>query len=243
MDCVAGRVLWDPSLQALDQADRRAVYEDMNRVIAALHRVDYRAVGLADLWQAGQLLRPPDCALDQAIPRLGDRADRGHGPADRLAAGEHPRRGRDRDRPWRLSARQPDFSSHRAAHRRGPRLGAFHARPSARRFLVSLHELAYSARAVSRPGRPRSRLRSAYRPSAITSPPTVAVPGASRSTRATGISISPTTCSAPPASPRASWVAWSMGPRQASMPLEVGRWARVMSELGWQQVERIMARR
>ena len=25
--------------------------------------------------------------------------------------------------------------------------------------------------------------------------------------------------------------------------IEVGRWARVMSELGWRQVERIMARR
>ena len=53
MDCVAGRVLWDPSLQALDQAGRQAVYDDMNRVIAALHRVDYRAVGLADFGKPG----------------------------------------------------------------------------------------------------------------------------------------------------------------------------------------------
>ncbi len=53
MDCVAGRVLWDPSLQALDEAARQAVYEDMNRVIAALHRVDYRAVGLADFGKPG----------------------------------------------------------------------------------------------------------------------------------------------------------------------------------------------
>ncbi len=53
MDCVAGRVLWDPSLQALDKAERRAVYEEMNRVIAALHRVDCRAVGLGDFGKPG----------------------------------------------------------------------------------------------------------------------------------------------------------------------------------------------
>src|SRR5271170_5050216 len=56
MDCVAGRVLWDPSLQALDGAGRRAVYEDMNRVIAALHRIDYRAVGLEDFGKPGNYL-------------------------------------------------------------------------------------------------------------------------------------------------------------------------------------------
>jgi len=53
MECVAGRVLWDPSLQALDTGERRAVYADMNRVIAALHRVDYRAAGLGDFGKPG----------------------------------------------------------------------------------------------------------------------------------------------------------------------------------------------
>ena len=56
MDCVAGRVLWDPSLQAQDRAGRRAVYEEMNRVIAALHRTDYRAVGLEDFGKPGNYL-------------------------------------------------------------------------------------------------------------------------------------------------------------------------------------------
>jgi aminoglycoside phosphotransferase (APT) family kinase protein len=56
MDCVAGRVLWDPSLQDLDRAGRRAVYAEMNRVLAALHRVDYRAVGLADFGRPGNYL-------------------------------------------------------------------------------------------------------------------------------------------------------------------------------------------
>ena len=53
MDCVEGRVLWDPSLQALDRAARRAVYDEMNRVIATLHVVDYRAVGLAEFGKPG----------------------------------------------------------------------------------------------------------------------------------------------------------------------------------------------
>jgi len=62
MDCVAGRVLWDPLLLALDGPGRRAVYEDMNRVIAALHRVDYRAVGLEDFGK-------PDNYLGRQIVR------------------------------------------------------------------------------------------------------------------------------------------------------------------------------
>lgn len=53
MDYVEGRVLWDPSLPAMDKSGRRAVYEEMNRVIAALHRVDYRAVGLGDFGKPG----------------------------------------------------------------------------------------------------------------------------------------------------------------------------------------------
>lgn len=48
MDYVAGRLLWNPALPAAQPAQRAAIYQSMNRVIAALHAVDYRAVGLAD---------------------------------------------------------------------------------------------------------------------------------------------------------------------------------------------------
>jgi aminoglycoside phosphotransferase (APT) family kinase protein len=48
MGFVEGRVLWDPSLPAMPPPERAAIYEEMNRVVAELHRVDYRAVGLAD---------------------------------------------------------------------------------------------------------------------------------------------------------------------------------------------------
>jgi aminoglycoside phosphotransferase (APT) family kinase protein len=53
MDFVQGRVFWDPSLPGLDNAERAAVYDDLNRAIAALHSVDYKAVGLADFGRQG----------------------------------------------------------------------------------------------------------------------------------------------------------------------------------------------
>jgi aminoglycoside phosphotransferase (APT) family kinase protein len=56
MDCVEGRVLWDPSLPALSVAERGRVYDELNRVIAALHGVDPQAVGLGDYGRSGQYL-------------------------------------------------------------------------------------------------------------------------------------------------------------------------------------------
>jgi aminoglycoside phosphotransferase (APT) family kinase protein len=53
MQHVEGRVLWDPSLPDLAPAERGAVYDEMNRVIAALHSVDIAAAGLADFGRAG----------------------------------------------------------------------------------------------------------------------------------------------------------------------------------------------
>lgn len=48
MSFVEGRIFWDPALPELDSAARGAVYADMNRVVAALHRIDPAAVGLSD---------------------------------------------------------------------------------------------------------------------------------------------------------------------------------------------------
>ena len=53
MDCVEGRVLWDPQLPGIEPGERAAIFDEMNRVIAALHRVDYAAVGLADYGKPG----------------------------------------------------------------------------------------------------------------------------------------------------------------------------------------------
>jgi aminoglycoside phosphotransferase (APT) family kinase protein len=46
MDHVAGRVFVDRVMRSGTPAERAAVYEDMARVLAALHRVDWRAAGL-----------------------------------------------------------------------------------------------------------------------------------------------------------------------------------------------------
>ena len=56
MDYVAGRVLWDPALPGMSASDRRAYFEELNRVIAALHSVDYAAIGLGDYGKPGNYI-------------------------------------------------------------------------------------------------------------------------------------------------------------------------------------------
>lgn len=53
MEYVDGRVLWDPALAGMDRGERAAVYDEVNRVIAALHQVDYKAQGLESFGKAG----------------------------------------------------------------------------------------------------------------------------------------------------------------------------------------------
>jgi aminoglycoside phosphotransferase (APT) family kinase protein len=53
MDHVDGRIFWDPTLPGLSPTERGAIYDEMNRVLAALHRVDVQAAGLADYGKAG----------------------------------------------------------------------------------------------------------------------------------------------------------------------------------------------
>jgi aminoglycoside phosphotransferase (APT) family kinase protein len=56
MEFVDGRVLWDPKLPGLSAAQRGQVYDEMNRVIAALHALDPEAVGLADYGRPGSYI-------------------------------------------------------------------------------------------------------------------------------------------------------------------------------------------
>ena len=157
MEFVEGRVLWDQSLPGCRSRRARRIYDEMNRVIAALHAVDPAAVGLADYGKPRQLLRAPDRRWSKQYQASSDRAHRRDGPPDRLAAGAHARRRRDADRAWRLPARQPDLPPERAAHRRGARLGALDARPSARRLRLPLHGLAHRAGRLPRARRARPR--------------------------------------------------------------------------------------
>ena len=53
MEFVEGRILWDQSLPSLDNAGRAALYDEMNRVIAALHNVDPKQVGLEGYGKPG----------------------------------------------------------------------------------------------------------------------------------------------------------------------------------------------
>ncbi len=56
MEFIQGRVLWDPSLPGSSPAPRAAIFDDLNRVIAALHSVDYVKVGLSDYGKPGNYL-------------------------------------------------------------------------------------------------------------------------------------------------------------------------------------------
>src|SRR5712692_4992529 len=56
MDYIEGRVLWDPSLPGMSTAQRAAYFDELNRVIAALHKVDYARVGLADYGKPGNYI-------------------------------------------------------------------------------------------------------------------------------------------------------------------------------------------
>jgi len=53
MDYVDGRVFWDGTLPDVAAGERPLYYEAMNQTIAALHKVDYVAIGLADYGRPG----------------------------------------------------------------------------------------------------------------------------------------------------------------------------------------------
>src|SRR5687768_582318 len=56
MDFVDGRVLWDQSLPGMTKTERAAIWDELNRVIAQLHTIDYRAVGLEDFGKPGNYI-------------------------------------------------------------------------------------------------------------------------------------------------------------------------------------------
>ncbi len=86
MEYCDGRIFWDAALPELDNAQRSGFYEEMNRVLAALHSVDLEACGLTDYGKPGnyferQLERwqgqyraselQPIAAMDQLMDWLG----------------------------------------------------------------------------------------------------------------------------------------------------------------------------
>lgn len=53
MEFMQGQVLWDQSLPGMLPSERRAIYDEMNRVIAALHTVPFVQKGLASYGKPG----------------------------------------------------------------------------------------------------------------------------------------------------------------------------------------------
>jgi aminoglycoside phosphotransferase (APT) family kinase protein len=56
MDYVEGRVLWDQSLPGMTRDERFAIWDELNRVIAHLHSLDYRALGLETFGKPGNYI-------------------------------------------------------------------------------------------------------------------------------------------------------------------------------------------
>ncbi|MGH9887496.1 MAG: phosphotransferase, partial [bacterium] len=53
MECVEGRVLWEPTLPDCKPAERFAIYDSLCETMARLHSVDWQALGLADFGRPG----------------------------------------------------------------------------------------------------------------------------------------------------------------------------------------------
>ena len=78
MEFVQGRVLWDQSLPGMSNVERGAIYDEMNRVIAALHKVDYVKQGLGGFGkpgnyferQIGRWSRQYVASVTQPIPEM-----------------------------------------------------------------------------------------------------------------------------------------------------------------------------
>src|SRR3546814_12087248 len=53
MDCVEGRIFWDQRLPGMNRDECAGIFDAMNRTIAALHKVDYSAIGLDSFGKPG----------------------------------------------------------------------------------------------------------------------------------------------------------------------------------------------
>ena len=78
MEFVEGRVLWDQSLPGMTPAQRGEIYDEMNRVISALHKVDFAERGLAGYGkpgnyferQIGRWSKQYQASVTQPIPEM-----------------------------------------------------------------------------------------------------------------------------------------------------------------------------
>ena len=57
MQFLPGRIFADPRMPGVSPADRGRIFDSMNDVLARIHNVDYRAVGLGDFGREGQYVQ------------------------------------------------------------------------------------------------------------------------------------------------------------------------------------------
>ena len=53
MEYCEGRIFWDSAIPEVGKTERTAIYDEMNRVLAALHQVDIEKAGLSDFGKPG----------------------------------------------------------------------------------------------------------------------------------------------------------------------------------------------
>ncbi|MEL6868572.1 MAG: phosphotransferase family protein [Pseudomonadota bacterium] len=53
MDCVEGRIFWEPDLPGCEVAERTQIYDRMNATVAQLHSIDFASIGLSDYGKPG----------------------------------------------------------------------------------------------------------------------------------------------------------------------------------------------
>ncbi len=150
MDYVEGRLFWDATLPEVAGDARRAIYDEMTRVIAALHSVDYAAVGLGDYGKPGRYIerqvarwsqqyRASETETIDAVERLIEWLPK-HIPADEETGIVHG--------DFRLD--NAIFHPKRAAYPGGAGLGVVDIGASARRSGVSLHALPFVGGSIPR---------------------------------------------------------------------------------------------
>jgi aminoglycoside phosphotransferase (APT) family kinase protein len=56
MEFIPGRIFADPMMEGISPSDRGKIFDSMNDVLARIHNVDYRKVGLGDYGREGQYI-------------------------------------------------------------------------------------------------------------------------------------------------------------------------------------------